>query len=152
MHDFSLMQSVDKPLQHSHRYRMKILALPTDNHSTEFDVFLDSLSEKLASAICKKLHAYAEANQINNSNSLKILKPKIWGYKGTIYKLRVDCGKESVRVLFTNTQNNDLALLHGFIKKTRKTPKKDARIAIENLERTKHHVNLVQMPLEPYFV
>jgi phage-related protein len=33
-------------------------------------------------------------------------------------------------------------LLHGFIKKTRKTPKKDATIAIKNLEQVKNNIEL----------
>lgn len=98
----------------------------------------------------KKLHAYSEANEIYPSNSLKILKPKIWGYKGTIYKLRVDCGKESARVMFTKTSHNDIALLHGFIKKSQKTPKKDAKIAIGNLDRIKNNVAVTQLRLTKY--
>jgi len=89
-------------------------------------------------------------NDIYSCNSLKILNPRIWGYKGTIYKLRVDCGKESARVLFAKTADNDLVLLHGFIKKTRKTPSKDAKIAMENLERLKNNAALNQFPLTQY--
>ncbi|MFN2355943.1 MAG: type II toxin-antitoxin system RelE/ParE family toxin, partial [Desulfopila sp.] len=89
---------------------------------------MNRISEKLAAAICKKFSAYAELNDIYICNSLKVLNPKIWGYKGTIYKLRVDCGKESARILFVKTVDNDIVLLHGFIKKTRKTPRKDAKI------------------------
>lgn len=101
---------------------------------------MNSVSDELATAICKKLYAYSEANDIYMSTSLKILKPKIWGYKGIIYKLRVDCGKESARVLFAKNTDNDIVLLHGFIKKTQKTPKKDARIAMANYERMKDGV------------
>ena len=70
-------------------------------------------------------------------NSLKILNPKIWGDKVTIDKRRVDCRKESARVLFVKMPNNDIELLHGFVKKTRKTPNKDVKIAMVNLERLK---------------
>ena len=109
---------------------MKILTIQENNNLSEFEVFLNNVSNELAAAICKKLHVYTEVNDIYISNRLKILKPKIWGYKGTIYKLRVDCGKESARVMFVKTPHNDIVLLHGFIKKTRKTPNKDAKIAI----------------------
>ncbi|MDD3813160.1 MAG: type II toxin-antitoxin system RelE/ParE family toxin [Desulfocapsaceae bacterium] len=111
---------------------------------------MNTVSGKLAAAICKKMHAYAELNDIYSCNSLKILNPKIWGYKGTIYKLRVDCGKESARVLFVKTADNDIVLLHGFIKKTRKTPKKDAKIAMGNLERLKNKVEVTQLPMTKY--
>lgn len=129
---------------------MKILSIQEHNGLSEFEVFLHAVSGKLAAAICKKLQAYAELNDIYSCNSLKILNPKIWGYKGTIYKLRVDCGKESARVLFVKTPDNDLVLLHGFIKKTRKTPSRDAKIAMANLERLKNNVELTQLPLAKY--
>lgn len=129
---------------------MKILTIQEDNDLSEFAVFLNKVSDKLAAAICKKLHAYAELNDIYSCNSLKILNPKIWGYKGTIYKLRVDCGKESARVLFVKTPDNDIVLLHGFIKKTRKTPNKDAKIAMGNLERLKNNIEVTQLPLAKY--
>lgn len=129
---------------------MNILSIQEHNDLSEFEVFLHAVSGKLAAAICKKLQAYAELNDIYSCNSLKILNPKIWGYKGTIYKLRVDCGKESARVLFVKTPGNDLVLLHGFIKKTRKTPSKDAKIAMGNLERLKNSAALTQLPLTQY--
>ncbi len=129
---------------------MKILTVQGDNDVSEFAVFLRTVSGKLAAAICKKFQAYAALNDLYRCNSLKILNPKIWGYKGTIYKLRVDCGKESARVLFVKTPDNDLVLLHGFIKKTRKTPSKEAKIAMENLERLKNNAALSQFPLAKY--
>ncbi len=131
---------------------MKILTLQENSGLSEFEVFMNSTSDELAAAICKKLHAYTEANDIYMSNSLKILKPKIWGYKGTIYKLRVDYGRESARVMFAKTPHNDIVVLHGFIKKTQKTPKKDAKIAIENLEWIKNKVELSQLPLAKYSI
>jgi phage-related protein len=100
---------------------MKILSIQGHNGLPEFASFLHAVSDKLASAICKKFQAYAELDDVYSCTSLKILNPRIWGYKGTIYKLRVDCGKESARVLFVKTLGNDIVLLHGFIKKTRKT-------------------------------
>ena len=129
---------------------MKILSIQEDEGLSEFEVFLNTVSGKLAASICKKLHAYTEHNDIYICNSLKILKPKIWGYKGTIYKLRVDCGKESARVLFVKLPNDALVLLHGFVKKTRKTPKKDAKISMANLKRLKNNVEVTQLPLAKY--
>ncbi len=129
---------------------MKILSIQEYNELSEFEVFLSKVSGELAAAICKKFHAYAELNDIYIGNRLKILKPKIWGYKGTIYKLRVDCGKESARVLFVKTPHNDIVLLHGFIKRTRKTPNRDAKIAIRNLERLKNNVEVTQLSLTTY--
>ena len=129
---------------------MKILTVQINNEPAEFEQFLNSVSDKLASAICKKLQAYNDANAVHISNRLKILKPRIWGYKGTIYKLRVDCGKESARIMFTKTPDNDIVLLHGFIKKTQKTPKKDAKMAIDNLQQIENNAEISSLPLAKY--
>ena len=129
---------------------MKILTIDEKNGASGFEVFLAGVSAELAASICKKLHAYTEANDVYMSNSLKILKPRIWGYKGTIYKLRVDCGKESARVLFAKSPHNDIVLLHGFIKRTQKTPKKDAKIAMANYEKVKSQAALTRLPLAKY--
>lgn len=126
---------------------MKILIIQEHNFPSVFEQFLRTISSELSTAICKKFHAYTEHDDVYMSNQLKILKPKIWGYKGTIYKLRVDCGKESARIMFTKTPHNDIVILHGFIKKTQKTPNKDAKIAIGNLERVKNNVDVTQLPL-----
>lgn len=129
---------------------MRIMTIRESDGKSDFELFLNNASGELAAAICKKLQAYSEADEIYTSNSLKILKPRIWGYKGTIYKLRVDNGKESARVLFTKTPDNNLVLLHGFIKKTQKTPAKDAKVAMSNLERVKADVALKQLSLEKH--
>ena len=118
---------------------MNILSLHGPDGLPEFEAFLHLVSGKLAAAICRKMQTYSEFDDLYSCSSLKILNPRIWGYRGTIYKLRVDCGKESARVLFVKTPANDIVLLHGFVKKTRKTPEKDARIAMQNLQRLKNN-------------
>ena len=118
---------------------MNILCLQELDGLSGFEHFLQQVSTKLAATIARKLLAYAEIDAISTSTSLKILNPRIWGYKGTIYKLRVDCGKESARVLFVKTSTNDIVLLHGFLKTTRKTPHRDAKIAMANFQRLKNN-------------
>lgn len=129
---------------------MNILSLHGPDGLSEFEDFLRLVSGKLAAAICRKMQTYSEFNDVYSCSSLKILNPGIWGYKGTIYKLRVDCGKESARVLFVKTPANDIVLLHGFVKKTRKTPEKDARIAILNFQRLKNNGTVGPLPLVKY--
>lgn len=124
---------------------MNIFCLQETAGLSGFERFLQQISAKLAATIAKKLCAYTEINAISASSSLKILNPRIWGYKGTIYKLRVDCGKESARVLFVKTAANDIVLLHGFLKTTRKTPSRDARIALDNFERLKNNAAVQPM-------
>ncbi|MDD2463051.1 MAG: type II toxin-antitoxin system RelE/ParE family toxin [Desulfobulbus sp.] len=131
---------------------MNILSIQEHDGVSLFEAFLHQVSGKLAGAICKKLQAYAALDKIYSSDSLKVLNPRIWGYKGTIYKLRVDAGKESARVLFVKTEDNDIVLLHGFMKKTRKTPRKDAQIAMQNFDWLKNNGAVTQLPLTKYLV
>lgn len=131
---------------------MKILIIKEAGGTSNFDCFLGVLSKKLSHAICKKLYAYSELDKLYSCNRLKILNPKIWGYSGVIYKLRVDCKKESVRILFVKTESNNLVMLHGFIKKTRKTPNKEAKIAIHKFNQLGVGENLRPLNLNKYFL
>lgn len=92
-------------------------------------LFLNKISDKLYSNIFLKFKNYQSYGDIYSCSSLKILNPKIWKYKGTIYKLRVDSGKESARIFFMKWDDR-LIILHGFLKNTQKTPKKEAHQAI----------------------
>lgn len=68
---------------------------------------------------------------VYHSKHLKTLNSKIWKYKGTIYKIRIDSGKESARVLFSKSKDGNLKIIHAFLKSTRKTPTKEAQQAIK---------------------
>lgn len=94
--------------------------------------FMAHVSRRMAAAIKKRFIAISMLDDIHSINNLKILNPKIWGYKGTIYKLRIDRGAESARVLFMQNNDHDLVVLHAFLKRTRKTPKAEAEIAIRH--------------------
>jgi len=103
-------------------------------------LFLESISDGLRSKIYNKFQSYVQHGDVYHGKSLKSLNSKIWKYKGTIYKLRVDNGKESARVLFAKTKDGNLTIIHAFLKSTRKTPAKEAKQAIaiyQNLENLK---------------
>jgi phage-related protein len=68
---------------------------------------------------------------IYHGKNLKTLNSKIWKYKGTIYKLRIDNGNESARVLFAKSKDGNLIIIHAFLKSTRKTPVKEAQQAMK---------------------
>lgn len=112
---------------------MNIFHTKQNKDLSTFELFMKTASEKLIKNIYRKLLSYAEINSIYSSHSLKKLNQKIWGYKGTIYKMRVDYEKESAMILFVKTPRNDIVLLNSFIKKTQKMPKKEATTAIRNL-------------------
>ena len=98
--------------------------------STPLYDFLNHISEKLKLNIYNKFKAYENHGDIYRCKHLKVLNSKIWKYNGLIYKLRVDNGKESARILFTKKQDGEIIIMHGFLKSTQKTPKKDAYQAI----------------------
>ncbi|MFH0853087.1 MAG: type II toxin-antitoxin system RelE/ParE family toxin [bacterium] len=52
--------------------------------------------------------------------------------KGGIFELRIR-GQQEVRILYT-FQKREIVLLHGFIKKSQKTPKREIKLAIKKLQ------------------
>jgi len=116
---------------------MNVLLVKDDKTTRPLHLFLEGISDGLCNKIFSKFQSYVQHGDIYHGKSLKTLNSKIWKYKGTIYKLRVDNGKESARVLFAKTKSGDLTIIHAFLKSTRKTPAKDAKQAIaiyQNLE------------------
>ena len=98
-------------------------------------LFLESISKGLHTKIYNKFQSYVQHESLYHSKHLKTLNSKIWKYKGTIYKLRIDNGSESARVLFARSKDGNLIIIHAFLKSTRKTPVKDAQQAIKIYQR-----------------
>ena len=109
---------------------MNILLAEDHKMTRPLYLFFDSISEGLYTNIYNKFHSYSQHGDVTHGKSLKTLNSKIWKYKGTIYKLRVDNGKESARVLFSKLPDGNLIIIHAFLKSTRKTPAKEAKQAI----------------------
>jgi len=109
---------------------MNILLVEKNKITRPLHSFFDEISEGLCIKIYTKFQSYAQNGDVYYGKHLKTLNSKIWKYKGTIYKLRVDNGKESARVLFSKSKDGDLTIIHAFLKSTRKTPAKEARQAI----------------------
>ncbi len=109
---------------------MNILLIEKNKITRPLYVFFDVISDGLNLKIYNKFQSYVQHGDIYHCKSLKTLNSKIWKYKGTIYKLRVDNGKESARVLFAKSKTGDLKIIHAFLKSTQKTPKKEAHQAI----------------------
>ena len=119
---------------------MNILLIEKNKMTNPLYLFIEGISEGLRNKIFNKFQAYVQHGSLYQSKPLKTLNSKIWKYKGTIYKLRIDSGNESARVLFSKSKDGNLIIIHAFLKSTQKTPAKDARQAIkiyqalENLE------------------
>jgi len=109
---------------------MNILLVEKNKMTRPLYLFFDGISEALCIKIYNKFQSYVQHGDVYHGKHLKTLNSKIWKYKGTIYKLRIDNGKESARVLFSKSKDGDLIIIHAFLKSTRKTPAKDAKQAI----------------------
>jgi phage-related protein len=109
---------------------MNILLVEKNKMTRPLYLFFDGISEALCIKIFNKFQSYVQHGDVYHGKHLKTLNSKIWKYKGTIYKLRVDNGNESARVLFSKSKDGDLIITHAFLKSTRKTPAKDAKQAI----------------------
>jgi len=109
---------------------MNILLVVNNKTTRPLYLFFDSTSEGLYTNIYNKFQTYSQHGDVYHGKNLKTLNSKIWKYKGTIYKLRVDNGKESARVLFSKLRDGNLIIIHAFLKSTRKTPAKEAKQAI----------------------
>ena len=109
---------------------MNILLVEQNKMTRPLYLFFDGISEGLCIKIYNKFQSYVQHGDVYHGKHLKTLNSKIWKYKGTIYKLRIDNGTESARVLFCKSTDGDLIIIHAFLKSTRKTPAKDAKQAI----------------------
>ena len=109
---------------------MNILLVEKNKMTRPLYLFLDGISEGLCIKIYNKFQSFVQHGGVYHGKHLKTLNSKIWKYKGTIYKLRIDNGKESARVLFSKSEDDNLKIIHAFLKSTRKTPAKEAQQAI----------------------
>ena len=109
---------------------MNILLVENNKKTRPLYSFFAGISDGLYIRIYNKFQSFVQHGDVYHGKHLKTLNARIWKYKGTIYKLRVDNGNESARMLFSRSKDGDLIIIHAFLKSTRKTPAKDARQAI----------------------
>ena len=117
---------------------MKILVVKKNKMTRPLYSFFNEISEGLCIKIHNKFQSYVQYGAVYHGKPLKTLNSKIWKYKGTIYKLRIDNGNESARVLFSRSTDGNLKIIHAFLKSTRKTPEKEARQAITIYKRLEY--------------
>ncbi len=58
--------------------------------------------------------------------------PKVRKLLPGLWEIRSNLHRKNARILFT-TQENDLVLLHGFVKKSQKTPDKEIKVGRQRL-------------------
>ncbi len=110
---------------------MNILLVEKNKITRPLYLFFEGISDGLYIKIFNKFQSFVQHGDIVHGKQLKTLNSKIWKYKGTIYKFRIDYGKESARILFSKSKDGDLKIIHAFLKSTRKTPAKEAHQAMK---------------------
>lgn len=86
--------------------------------------FLDSLNEKQQTKVLRLFQYFKEYG-------LSAILPHTKKLTGTpLWEIRI-IGKDNIRVLYVVPTKNVVLILHGFIKKSQKTPVKEIQIAID---------------------
>ena len=96
--------------------------------------FLDDLDSNTRAKLLKII------NYIKNYgiNSVPKYTKKLTGTN--LWEIRT-LGKTNARVIYFTSKNNTIILLHGFIKKSQKTPKNDLEIARYRLRKYKENID-----------
>lgn len=99
----------------------------TEGGSLPVRDFIESLSDKHQAKIVHRIDLLAETG-----NTLK--EPHVKKLEGKIWELRVQASPNIYRILYFTDIGKDIVLLHGFTKKTQKTPRKEIEIATERMK------------------
>jgi phage-related protein len=67
-------------------------------------------------------------------------KPRVDHLRGGIWEVRSSLGNRIARTLFA-VASGQMILLHGFIKKTQRTPNEDIELAVERFKEWQHGEN-----------
>lgn len=101
----------------------KVIYYTTLNGKSPIDEFLDSLSQKQQAKILRIF------NYIKEYGLLSIL-PHVKKLSGTpLWEIRI-LGQDNIRVIYIVPHFDIVLILHGFFKKTQKTPKKEIDISL----------------------
>lgn len=110
------------------RWRIDYYSSPSGR--TPVQEFIDSLSEKSQARVYNTLELLAEFGpMLRTPHAKKITGTPLW-------ELRI-LGEASLRFFYIAKTGQSFLLLHGFTKKTQKTPKKEIKITLERLREYK---------------
>lgn len=89
-----------------------------------------------ADLLANLLHIF-ELIEENGANLGKHYTKSMPGHKG-LFEIRVKAASGIGRSLFCYNTGKRIVILHSFVKKTEKTPKKEIKIALERMKEVKH--------------
>lgn len=110
--------------------RLYVVYYTSNSGFNPIKLFLDSLEKKQQSKLLRILEQIKEYGLQSVIPHLK----KLSGLP--LWEIRI-LGKDNIRLLYVLAYVNTIVVLHGFIKKTQKTNKKDIRIALRRYEEWK---------------
>lgn len=88
--------------------------------------FIESLPERQQRKIARILSNIAEYGLITAIPHIK----KLSGIP--LWEIRV-LGQDNIRVFYATVHQNSILLLHGFVKKSQATPRKDIKLSLDRL-------------------
>jgi len=98
------------------------------NEASPVYEFIESLPEKAQAKMFRMIDLLAEYG-------LQLREPHVKKLTGTsLWELRV-LGEDSIRVFYIAVENSQFLMLHGFKKKSQKTPKNEIKVALNRLEK-----------------
>lgn len=99
----------------------------TSSGENLFDQFLDSLTQKQQAKITRILTYIKEYG-------LTTAIPHVKKLTGTpLWEIRI-LGQDNIRVFYASVLTNSIVVLHGFIKKSQKTPTRELETALGRLK------------------
>lgn len=109
-----------------------------ENGSVPVHEFLLSLPTKLRAKAFRDIEVLKKHGSDLREPYVKAIKGD--GSKG-LYELRIKFSNDIVRIFYFTYYQNKYVMLHGFIKKTRRTPKQEIDRAITYMEDYKRRVH-----------
>jgi len=89
--------------------------------------FLESLPPKHRAKAMREINLLEEYG-------ISLIEPHAKHIKGKLWELRIESAGDISRIFYFAHVGKKIVLLHGFVKKTRKTPAKEIGVAGDNLE------------------
>ena len=112
----------------------KIIYYTTNQGENPVEAFIDSLQKPQKAKIFRIIQ-YIEVYGL-----LSVL-PHVRKLTGTLlWEIRI-LGKDNIRVFYATLQQDEILLVHGFIKKKQKTPLKEIAIALNRLKDWRERLN-----------
>lgn len=104
----------------------KVTFFRSESENEPVAEFFDSLSIADRAKVTRSIKRLAE-------NGILLKEPFSKQIKGKIRELRIQCKDKPVRVLYFTFTERTFVLLHGFIKKSQKTPRKEVNLAVKRM-------------------